>query len=133
MIRKGLEEGPNAGYMAEAEGFAELGMSNESKALKSLFFGQVRRACVIGWAYVDVHYVESRLSYRQCISCLPQTECKKNRFGKPSQETKNLAVLGAGLMGAGIVQVSLQKGYDVIMKDTNERGLSNGYDYVFKG
>ena len=41
MIRKGLEEGPNAGYIAEAEGFAELGMTSESKALKSLFFGQV--------------------------------------------------------------------------------------------
>lgn len=100
-IRKGLEEGPNAGYIAEAEGFAELGMTSESKALKSLFFGQ--------------------------------TECKKNRFGKPSHETKNLAVLGAGLMGAGIVQVSLQKGYDVIMKDNQEKGLTNGYDYVYKG
>ena len=40
-IRKGLEEGPNAGYQAEADGFAELGMTSESKALKSLFFGQV--------------------------------------------------------------------------------------------
>lgn len=48
-------------------------MSSESKALKSLFFGQ--------------------------------TQCKKNRFGKPSQETKTIAVLGAGLMGAGVAQV----------------------------
>ena len=64
---------------------------------------------------------------------LMQTECKKNRFGKPAKETKKVAVLGAGLMGAGIVQVSLQKGYDVIMKDTNEKGLSNGYNYVYKG
>ena len=40
-----------------------------------------------------------------------QTECKKNQFGKPSRETKNLTVLGAGLMGAGIVQVSVYKGY----------------------
>ena len=68
----------------------------------------------------------------QVVFCL-QTECKKNRFGKPVREAKNLAVLGAGLMGAGIVQVSLQKGYDVIMKDTNEKGLNNGYDYVHKG
>ena len=42
-IRKGLEEGPIAGYEAEADGFAELGMTSESKALKSLFFGRVRR------------------------------------------------------------------------------------------
>ena len=34
-----------------------------------------------------------------------QTECKKNRFGKPAKDYSNLAVLGAGLMGAGIVQV----------------------------
>ena len=39
------------------------------------------------------------------LSICPQTECKKNRFGKPSRPAKNLAVLGAGLMGAGIVQV----------------------------
>ena len=36
-------------------------------------------------------------------------------------------------MGTGIVQVSLQKGYDVVMKDTSDRGLTNGYDYVYKG
>ncbi|CAB4022276.1 Trifunctional enzyme subunit alpha, mitochondrial, partial [Paramuricea clavata] len=31
-----------------------------------------------------------------------QTECKKNRFGKPKKDIKTVAVLGAGLMGAGI-------------------------------
>lgn len=41
MVQKGLEEGLSAGYKAESEGFAELGMSSESKALKSIFFGQV--------------------------------------------------------------------------------------------
>lgn len=29
------------GYKAETEGFADLGMTSESKALKSIFFGQV--------------------------------------------------------------------------------------------
>ena len=114
---------------------------------------------------------------------LLQTECKKNRFGKPAKPVKNLAVLGAGLMGAGIVQVcaetlcivsllthllflppmplpllvlllflsslmhsffhplllpsslqvSLQKDYNVIMKDTKQDGLSRGYGQVYKG
>ena len=41
VVKKGLEEGPVAGYEAEALGFAELGMSSESKALRSLFFAQV--------------------------------------------------------------------------------------------
>lgn len=41
MIRKGLEEGSAKGYKAESEGFADLGMTSESKALRSIFFGQV--------------------------------------------------------------------------------------------
>jgi enoyl-CoA hydratase/long-chain 3-hydroxyacyl-CoA dehydrogenase len=101
VTKAGLEKGLVAGYEAEAQGFAELGMTSHSKALKSLFFGQ--------------------------------TECKKNRFGAPQRPPQNLAVLGAGLMGAGIVQVSLQKGYNVIMKDTMEGGLSRGYQQVYKG
>ena len=35
-----------------------------------------------------------------------RTECKKNHFGTPAKPVNNLAILGAGLMGAGIVQVS---------------------------
>lgn len=30
-----------------------------------------------------------------------QTQCKKNRFGKPSKQIKTIGVLGSGLMGAG--------------------------------
>jgi len=41
VVREGIEKGPSAGYKAESEGFAELGMTSESKALKSIFFGQV--------------------------------------------------------------------------------------------
>lgn len=36
-------------------------------------------------------------------------------------------------MGAGIVQVSVDKGYDVIMKDTNQAGLSRGINQIQKG
>lgn len=62
-----------------------------------------------------------------------QTECKKNRFGAPPTKINTIAVLGAGLMGAGIVQVSIDKGYNVIMKDTNETGLSRGVGQIQKG
>lgn len=59
-----------------------------------------------------------------------QTLCKKNRFGKPEDPAKTIAVLGAGLMGAGICQVSIQKGLDTIMKDINNQGLARGFDQI---
>lgn len=62
-----------------------------------------------------------------------QTECKKNRFGNPPNPAKTIGVLGAGLMGAGIVQVSVDKGYKVIMKDTNAAGLGRGVNQIQKG
>lgn len=62
-----------------------------------------------------------------------QTECKKNRFGNPPNPAKTIGVLGAGLMGAGIVQVSIDKGYNVILKDTNDAGLSRGISQIQKG
>lgn len=62
-----------------------------------------------------------------------QTECKKNRFGTVKSNIKTVAVVGAGLMGAGIVQVTIDKGYKVIMKDTNENGLARGISQVQNG
>ncbi|CAD6996947.1 unnamed protein product [Ceratitis capitata] len=62
-----------------------------------------------------------------------QTECKKNRFGKPQTEIKTIGVLGAGLMGAGIAQVSVNNGYKVIVKDTSNNGLARGIEQIQKG
>lgn len=62
-----------------------------------------------------------------------QTTCKKNRFGQPKSAIKKVAVVGAGLMGAGIVQVSIDKGYNVILKDTNDNGLYRGINQIQKG
>ncbi|ODN04728.1 Trifunctional enzyme subunit alpha, mitochondrial [Orchesella cincta] len=61
-----------------------------------------------------------------------QTECKKNAFGKPQRPAKNLAVLGAGLMGAGIAQVSIDKGYSCILKDATDQGLVRGHNQISK-
>ncbi|XP_050461268.1 trifunctional enzyme subunit alpha, mitochondrial [Cataglyphis hispanica] len=62
-----------------------------------------------------------------------QTACKKNRFGSAKSAAKKIAVVGAGLMGAGIVQVSIDKGYDIVMKDTNQSGLYRGISQIQKG
>jgi len=61
-----------------------------------------------------------------------QVECKKNPFGVPSKRSQNIVVLGAGLMGAGIAEVSIQKAkHDVILKDTTVEGLSRGINQVY--
>ncbi|KAL4237045.1 hypothetical protein ACF0H5_005429 [Mactra antiquata] len=62
-----------------------------------------------------------------------QTACKKNRFGKPERPVKTLGMLGAGLMGAGIAQVSIDKGMDVILKDVTQQGLARGEEQITKG
>uniref|UniRef100_A0A7N9AKW4 enoyl-CoA hydratase n=1 Tax=Mastacembelus armatus TaxID=205130 RepID=A0A7N9AKW4_9TELE len=62
-----------------------------------------------------------------------QVACKKNRFGTPQREVKTLAILGAGLMGAGIAQVTVDKGVHTILKDTTTDGLARGEQQVYKG
>jgi len=61
------------------------------------------------------------------------TACKKNRFGKPQKPVQNLAVLGAGLMGAGIAQVSIDKHIVTTMKDVAMPGLTRGQQQVEQG
>jgi enoyl-CoA hydratase/long-chain 3-hydroxyacyl-CoA dehydrogenase len=56
-----------------------------------------------------------------------QTASKKNPYPKPSKPTSTVAVLGAGLMGAGIAEVSAHKaGATVLLRDKTIDGLSRG-------
>ena len=43
---------------------------------------------------------------------------------------KKLAVVGAGLMGAGIAQVSAQAGYEVVLRDVTDEALARGRDGI---
>ncbi|NXW10702.1 ECHA enzyme, partial [Fregetta grallaria] len=101
VVKTGLDQGRDTGYLTESQSFGQLAVTKESKALIGLYHGQVR--------------------------------CKKNKFGTPQREVKTLAVLGAGLMGAGIAQVSVDKGLKTILKDTAQKGLDRGQQQVFKG
>ncbi|XP_021018742.1 trifunctional enzyme subunit alpha, mitochondrial [Mus caroli] len=100
-VKAGLEQGSDAGYLAESQKFGELALTKESKALVGLYNGQVL--------------------------------CKKNKFGAPQKNVQQLAILGAGLMGAGIAQVSVDKGLKTLLKDTTVTGLGRGQQQVFKG
>lgn len=47
-------------------------------------------------------------------------------------EIKKICVLGAGLMGAGIAQVSAEAGYEVSMRDIGDRFVQGGLDIIKK-
>lgn len=48
-------------------------------------------------------------------------------------EIKTVGVIGAGIMGAGIAQVAAQAGYDVIMRDIEDRFVEKGLASIKKG
>ena len=48
-------------------------------------------------------------------------------------DVKNILVLGAGLMGNGIAQVSLMAGYNVKLVDINDELVDNGYAKIEQG
>lgn len=43
---------------------------------------------------------------------------------------KRLAVIGAGLMGSGIAQVSAQAGYEVVLRDITDEAVTRGKDGI---
>ena len=46
---------------------------------------------------------------------------------------KKVAVVGAGLMGNGIAQVSIMAGYDVVLVDIKDEFVDKGYAQVEEG
>ena len=102
VVRKGQDNGYAAGLSAEAKAFGQLCMTNESAALRSLFFAT--------------------------------TQMKKETGAGNTQPQKvhKAAVLGGGLMGGGIANVSSTKaGVPVRIKDINEQGISNALKYSY--
>jgi len=62
-----------------------------------------------------------------------QTALKKNRYGQPAKKATTIGVLGAGLMGSGIADVSANKGLRTLMKDVSPEGLARGQKAIWQG
>ncbi|KAL3920232.1 MAG: hypothetical protein SGILL_003361, partial [Bacillariaceae sp.] len=58
------------------------------------------------------------------------TQMKKNPFTGTGTPVKTVAVMGAGLMGAGIGQVTAEKGMTVLLKDRNDEAIERGESYM---
>jgi 3-hydroxyacyl-CoA dehydrogenase/enoyl-CoA hydratase/3-hydroxybutyryl-CoA epimerase len=103
VTRIGLSRGMQAGLGAEAKAFGELVVSGEARELMGIFFAQ--------------------------------QELKKDRgVADPSVEARKVrrvAVLGAGLMGAGVAYVTaISAKLPVRLKDRDDRSLGRGLAYV---
>ncbi|KAG7364963.1 ClpP/crotonase-like domain containing protein [Nitzschia inconspicua] len=58
------------------------------------------------------------------------TQMKKNPFTGTGNPVSTVAVMGAGLMGAGIGQVTAEKGMTVLLKDRNDEAIERGESYM---
>ena len=97
-IRFGAEKGADEGYRAEAELFGELVVSDVSRRLVEIFFATQALKKDTG---VDDPSVKPR-------------------------KVEKIAMLGAGLMGAGIAYVAAEAGIVVRLKDRDDAALGRG-------
>ena len=60
------------------------------------------------------------------------TGAKKNPLQKHTKEVQNIGILGAGLMGSGIADVSINKGnYEVLLKDRDLESAAKGEKLIW--
>ncbi|CAI5440524.1 unnamed protein product [Caenorhabditis angaria] len=57
------------------------------------------------------------------------TDAKKNKYGN-GLPVKEIGVVGAGLMGAGVANVTIDKGVKTVLLDANQAGLERGQNQI---
>jgi len=58
------------------------------------------------------------------------TSLKNHGFGDPARPVKNVVVIGTGLVGVRIAQVSAKKGFRVVLKDRDDKSVGRGMEYA---
>src|SRR2546421_12933465 len=97
-MRIGTEKGPEEGYRAEANVFGELVVSDVSRRLVEIFFA---------------------------TQALEKDTGVDDPSARP-RKVEKVAMLGAGLMGAGIADGTVDAGIAARVKDKDEGGLGRG-------
>jgi 3-hydroxyacyl-CoA dehydrogenase/enoyl-CoA hydratase/3-hydroxybutyryl-CoA epimerase len=101
VVRVGIEDGPRAGFDAEARAVAELAISRTAKNLIHVF----------------------RLT--------EEAKKETGLPGAAPREVRSTAVLGAGVMGGGVAQlIADQTGLPVRMKDVRDEALASGMQHA---
>src|SRR5256885_8805263 len=101
-IRIGTEKGPEEGYRAEANFFGELVVSDVSRRLVEIFFA---------------------------TQALKKDTGVDDPSARP-RKVQKVAMLGAGLMGAGIAYVTADSGIPVRLKDKDDAALGRGFKQI---
>src|SRR3954452_22377243 len=101
-VRIGVEKGPEEGYRAEANLFGELVVSDVSRRMVEIFFA---------------------------TQALKKDTGVDDPAVKPGKVEK-VAMLGAGLMGAGIAYVTADAGIPVRLKDKDDAALGRGLKQI---
>ncbi|HMX59561.1 MAG TPA: 3-hydroxyacyl-CoA dehydrogenase NAD-binding domain-containing protein [Chitinophagales bacterium] len=72
---------------------------------------------------------------RQLINIFfAMTDKKKNPYGEDKvKQVDRLGMIGAGFMGAGIAEVSMNDGMHVLLKDINQDMISSAYKTIYDG
>lgn len=61
------------------------------------------------------------------------TNNKKNPIAEDARRLDTLGMIGAGFMGAGIAEVSINKDIDVLLKDINQEVITSAKKQIWKG
>ena len=96
VVRQGMSLPLDQALEIEADGFAELVVTDVAKGLISIFFAK--------------NEVDGRAA----------------KLAEGARPVERIGVLGAGFMGSGVAQLLAHKGYEVLLKDRDHESLGRG-------